>query len=274
MKAKLLVAVPAVALAIAMPATTFAGFYPADRQTYTCEATKPDGTTPCEGADHVVFDSFTNNPKFGDERAFLDGSVNGTNADTVNVKDGDIVTIRAYVHNNADPNKIGEAAAVAKNVRIHVQLPTDSKANQTVVAFISADNASPVTINDTMQLAASGNMTVSYVPGSAQFQHAPDGVNVHTDAVDDSIVTKDGASLGGIKGCFQYSGYVTLKVKVSIPSTPTPPVTPPTTTTTTPAAPTQLVNTGAGSVIGIFAAATAAGAAAYRFVLGRRLSRQ
>jgi hypothetical protein len=272
MKAKLLVAVPAIALSIALPATTFAGFYPADRQTYTCGATRADGTTPCEGADHVVFNSFTNNPVVGDERPFLAGSMNGANVtDTVNVKDGDIVNIRAYVHNNADPNKIGASAAVAKNVRIHVQLPTDSKANQTIVAFISADNANPGTINDTMQLAASGNMTVSYVPGSAKFQHSVDGTTQRLDTVDDTIVSKDGASLGAIKGCFEYSGYVTLQVKVSIPTTPKPPVTPPTTTTTTP---TKLVNTGAGSVIGIFAAATAAGAAAYRVVLGRRLSRQ
>ncbi len=54
-----------------------------------------------------------------------------------------------------------------------------------------------------------------------------------------------------------------------------PVVTPP--TTITPASsvtPSELPNTGAGSVVGMFAAVTAAGAAGYRFVLGRRLSRQ
>jgi hypothetical protein len=38
--------------------------------------------------------------------------------------------------------------------------------------------------------------------------------------------------------------------------------------------PTRLVNTGAGSVAGIFAATTALGAVGYRYFLGRRLSRQ
>lgn len=52
------------------------------------------------------------------------------------------------------------------------------------------------------------------------------------------------------------------------------PTTPPTTTTTTTVAPTRLVNTGAGSVAGIFAATSALGAAGYRYFLGRRLSRQ
>ncbi len=49
------------------------------------------------------------------------------------------------------------------------------------------------------------------------------------------------------------------------PATPSSPSTP---------APTQLVNTGAGNIVGIFAATTAAGAAAYRFMVSRRLSRQ
>lgn len=54
---------------------------------------------------------------------------------------------------------------------------------------------------------------------------------------------------------------------VTPPTTPLPPATPP-------AAPTALVNTGAGNVVGIFAAVTVAAAAAYRFVISRRLSRQ
>ncbi|MEO8104757.1 MAG: hypothetical protein ABI602_00270 [Candidatus Saccharibacteria bacterium] len=53
---------------------------------------------------------------------------------------------------------------------------------------------------------------------------------------------------------------------------PATPVTPPT-TPVTPVA-TVLPNTGAGSVIGIFAATSAVGAVAYRWFLGRRLSRE
>jgi hypothetical protein len=64
---------------------------------------------------------------------------------------------------------------------------------------------------------------------------------------------------------------------VTFSSTAPPTVTPPTTPTppATPAAPpTALVNTGPGSVIGIFAAATIGGAVLYRRLLARRLSRQ
>jgi hypothetical protein len=51
-------------------------------------------------------------------------------------------------------------------------------------------------------------------------------------------------------------------------ATPTAPVTPTTT------APTQLVNTGAGNVIGLFAGATVLGIAGYYFFISRRLSRE
>ncbi len=57
---------------------------------------------------------------------------------------------------------------------------------------------------------------------------------------------------------------------VSFTETPTPPSTPPTTPPVTP--PTQLVNTGAGNVVGIFLAATIAGVVGYHWFIRRRLS--
>jgi hypothetical protein len=67
-------------------------------------------------------------------------------------------------------------------------------------------------------------------------------------------------------------GSITTSTPTTPPTTPpsTPPTTPPTVVTTTP---TSLANTGPGSVIAIFAVATAIGAGAYRWFLGRRLQR-
>ncbi len=264
---KILVAAAVTASMVAMPVTAFASFYPADRQTYTCIT-----PTNCPGADHVQFNSFTNNPVVGDERPFLAGSMNGANvADRIQVKDGDVVTLRAYVHNNADATKTTNT--VARNVRISVLVPTASQKDTNLISFISADNASPKTINDTMSLYGANAFTVNYVPGTAVFSHASDGVNQKTDKVSDAIVTQAGASLGDINGCFAYSGYVTLKVKVSMPTTSTPPTTTTTTTKNTPAAPTTLVKTGAGEVAAIFAAAAAFGVVAYNVVLRRQNAR-
>jgi len=262
------------ATVIAMPLSAYASFYPADRQTYTCV-----NGNQCEGADHVVFNSFVNNPVVGDERPFFAGSLNGANVqDRIKVKDGDVITLRAYVHNNADPNKIGEAAAMAKNVQIRVLVPTAKQGDQNLVAFIKAANANPGTINDTMSLYGDSAFNVNYVPGSAVFTNKPNGQTEVTTKLNDKIISGDGVYLGDIRGCFQYSGYVTLKVKVTMPTTPTPPkppVTPPTTTPpTTPAAPTTLVNAGPGEVAALFAVAMIAGTIGYRQYLSRQLGRQ
>jgi hypothetical protein len=236
---KVATTVAAGAMALIVPVTAFAGYFPADRQTYTC--TTP---TSCTGANHVTFNSFTNNPVVGDERPFLAGSVGGANVvDTVHVKDGDIVTLRAYVHNNADPALIGTAAATAHNVKVHVALPTVSQTNQGVVAFISASNATPGTVNDTMQITGDRAFTVQYVAGSAVWQHKADGVNIVNQSISDNIVSSNGTYLGDVHGCFDYSGYVTIKVKINMPGAPTP-VTPVTPSTPAAAQPTSLPATG------------------------------
>jgi hypothetical protein len=203
--------------AIATTATAFASYFPADRQTYTCIT--PDN---CPGADHVTFDSFTNNPVVGDERPFLAGSLNGANVqDRLQVKDGDQVVVRAYVHNNADATKMGgEANTVAKNVKFKLIVPTASQNDTNIIGFISADNANPAMINDTMSVYGDSNFTLEYVKGSAEFSHKADGVNQITTKLSDDIVN-GGASLGDINGCFAYSGYVTVVVKVHMPTTET-----------------------------------------------------
>ncbi len=263
------IGVSAVVLSVAIPATTFASFYPADRQTYTCST-----PTTCEGADHVTFNSFTNNPVVGDERPFFAGSLNGANVqDRIKVKNGDVIVLRAYVHNNADPNKIGQAAALAKNVKIKVLVPSAKQKDHNLVAFISAANANPGTVNDTMSLYGDKDFTLEYVAGSAKFDHKADGTNMISEKLNDTIVGSNGTYLGDMHGCFQYSGYVTLKVKVNMDKDTPPPVTPPT-TPTTPGAPEELPKTGAGDVVATVAGVTILGAIAHRLFTSRRLSRR
>lgn len=218
MKLKAMILSVVMALGVfATPLTAVAGFFPADRQTYTC--TTP---TQCDGADHVQFNSFTNNPVVGDERPFFAGSLNGANVqDRIKVKDGDEIVLRAYVHNNADPNKIGANAALAKNVKIKVLIPTAKQTDQNLVAFISASNASPAMINDTMSLYGDKAFNLQYVAGSAKFDHKADGINLISEKLNDTVVA-DGTYLGDMHGCFAYSGYVTLRVKVVMDKTPPP----------------------------------------------------
>jgi hypothetical protein len=78
-----------------------------------------------------------------------------------------------------------------------------------------------------------------------------------------------------VNGQTESATSVSCSQSVTFSSTTPPTVTPPTTTTpVTPAAtPTTLVNTGAGSVFGIFAAVSLASTVVYRFIVKKNLSR-
>src|SRR6185436_18200923 len=57
-------------------------------------------------ADHVTFNSITDNPNYGDERTFFDSkdaanTAAGGYADSTKVTNGEEVLLRVYVHNNA-----------------------------------------------------------------------------------------------------------------------------------------------------------------------------
>lgn len=267
----LAIGLAAVAVTASVPATSFAAFGPANRATFTCST-----PTACVGADYVTFNSFTNAPNYGDERAFFDGKdvtdVNGKFTDVMNVKNGQEIHLRVYVHNNADPKRTEAGAAIAKNTTVLVQLPGTKvkKTESFAVANISADNANPGLVNDTLTFRGEKPFTLSYVPGSAKVERRLDGQNWTTQSISDSIVTT-GANLGDWKGCFEYSGFVTLTVKVAM-DTPTTPVTP--TTPATPTTPKSLPKTGPAEVVATVAGVSILGTIAHRLFTSRRLSRQ
>lgn len=206
----------AVAAAVAVPMVTKAGFGP-DRPTKVYK----QGVA---GFDHVTFNSFTNVPGIGDERKFFNGKYPGAGAYSdpmPEVKDGDVLELQVYVHNGADSalNSAPGQPGVAKNTTVRVDLPEGIKKAQQATAYISADNAQPKTVYDTLDFgAANGGMfEVEYVPGSAHIQ----GHNINR-ALPDSIVgagTKIGNNElnGNVPGCFDKVVYVTLKVKVKMP---------------------------------------------------------
>lgn len=179
------------------------------------------------GFDHVTFNSFTNVPGIGDERNFFNGKyadAGSVYSDPMpEVKGGDDLTLEVYVHNNADSSLNASGIGVAKNTTVQVKLPTDVAKSQQATAYITADNASPKQIYDTLDFGAAngGYFSLSYVPGSASVQYADaNGTSVNK-KLSDSIVTsgvKIGPNLDGtVDGCFKYVEYVTLHVKVNVP---------------------------------------------------------
>lgn len=121
-----------------------AGYAPSDRPTYECTTDRR-----CEaGVDHVVFNSYINTSNYGDERAFFDAKPSGHSGpggfrDVLLVQRGDRVTIRVYIHNNAD-------AIAARDTRLTILLPQNPQAKTLAAANIEASNASPQAVSDTV----------------------------------------------------------------------------------------------------------------------------
>ena len=193
-------------------------------------------------ADHVTFNSITDDPSWGDERGFtlikdVTGSENnmdtasaGDFAETAEAKDGHTYMVKMFIHNNAAAN----LNLFANNTRLMAYMPTASGDSAMIQGTIAADNCgantagaagSPCAFWDEAYLIApeDGNdFKVSYVSGSGRYYN---NVSLAADnkdgfALPDSIVTKDGAKVGyeqmdgQMQGCFQYSGYATFLVRV------------------------------------------------------------
>lgn len=196
--------------AIVVPAAVMA--WGPDRPTYTMNMP----------ADHVTFNSITDNPEVGDERNFLtikdaSNTAAGGWQDSVTAQPGHEYLVRLYVHNDASAN----LNLKATNTRAKVNVPTTTGKSVQLGGFVTADNATPKEVWDSASLTGSSDFNVAYVPGSAHLYN-----NVFGQAgakLSDNIVTNTGALLGYDKldgvvpGCFKYAGYVTFKVKVQAP---------------------------------------------------------
>ena len=169
-------------------------------------------------ADYITFNSITNNPVIGgDEKDFVGIREVGSNAKWTNnmkIQNGKEYYVRMYVHNNAASN----LNLVAENVVAKLNVPTTTAKNVTVQGQISASNAKPNTVWDEATFSSDNDFNLAYVAGSALFENNGMG----TTKLPDSIVNNTGAKLGydkldgKIPGCFQYAGYVTVKVKAQV----------------------------------------------------------
>lgn len=164
--------------------------------------------------DTITFNSISNG-KIGDEKNFVGAKVAGAtvetwNANTIDVKDGETYTIRLFVHNNSPKGM----DAIAKGVKATFSIPTTASKSLTIVGYLDSSNANPGRYWDEVTLNASENIYLEYVEGSAKYDN-----NKGTFSLSDKVITS-GATLGytsmdgEIPGCYEYSGVVTINVKV------------------------------------------------------------
>ena len=200
-----------------------------------------------------VFNSFVNTPTYGDERNFGriapvtpgQSPVEANFSEEITAESGKEYWVRTFVHNNANQNTNclenekdangrcttinPNAPGVAKNTRVRIAIAEGIANGVDVMSYISADNAvnkngqpmrtvwDPSTlVNDTQRF------SVSYVPGSAVLYNPANqsGLNLPNG---DAIVSAAGVPIGfdqmnvNVPGCFEFSAYVYVKVKVSAP---------------------------------------------------------
>ena len=212
---KLISAVVSVLVLVGFTAGAMAGFGP-DRPTIAW-------TNNGQGFDHVTFNSFTGVPSVGDERDFVRGvqvARDGQWTDPVaGVTQDAEIEAKVFIHNGAAPalNDQPGNPGVAKNVTVKVALPSGSKTAQQINASITADNAKPGTVTDTLDLtgADGGAFEVEYVAGSGKLHK--NGATTALTAAQEQAMIAGGVNLGDQKGCFEFIQEITFRVKVKMP---------------------------------------------------------
>ena len=214
---KLTALIAIIASAIIIPATLFA--WGPSRPTYTI----------ANPADHVTFNSITDNPSHGDERNFVQvrdaNSGNETYADSISLTTGHEYVVYVYYHNNAASNLNASGVGIANGAYVQAQIPavvTNGNTDTKAVGYVGAVNANPGVVWDDISFSntTGGDIALRYVPGSATI-HNFGATNGQT--MSDNIITT-GASLGYnaldgvVPGCNEYAGYVTFRVVADQPN--------------------------------------------------------
>ena len=179
------------------------------RPSYTLDQINDDAL-----GDTITFNSISNG-KIGDEKNFVGAKVAGAsvstwNANSIDVKDGETYTIRLFVHNNSPRGM----EAIAHNVRANFSIPTTVAKSHTIIGYLNSSNANPGTYWDEVTLNSDSDFYLEYVDGSANYNN-----NVGDFKLPNEVITS-GATLGytsmngDIPGCYEYSGVVTIDVKV------------------------------------------------------------
>lgn len=185
-----------------------------ERPTYTWQ-------TP---ADHVTFNSITDNPSIGDERNFVRIKKYGTEEkyrDSIDLEVGAEYEVGIWYHNDASANLNASGKGMANNVRLRVEEPGKVNGGHAgeIKGVISSTNASPAEVWDTAYVHSKSTVLLRYVANSATLHNLgnANGQILSSEA----MFGKEGAKLahsvkywGDIPGCNEYAGYVTYRFKV------------------------------------------------------------
>lgn len=188
-----------------------------ERPTYTME----------NPADHVTFNSITNNSAIGDEREFVrivDKAAGGKYVTEMEIEANKDYEVYIYYHNNASRtlnDKAHNYKGVAYNTKLATDFPSKLAAGERgqVYASISSPTATPEKVWDEAFITAKEDMTLHYVTGSAKIHNSWDtnGAIVPT-----YMFSPEGTYLGMnelngmIFGCGKFSGHIIYTIRTKI----------------------------------------------------------
>lgn len=164
----------------------------------------------------ITFNSIIKDGKIGDERNFVgarltNGNSSVYNANEIDVEDGQVYTIRLYVHNNSP---LAEKA-IAKGVGVSFSLPTAVAKSQTIIGYLDADApVTPTRYFDEVTLKSSDDFYIEYVQGSAQYRNENGTFKLADTVINGKTLVGYESMNGEIPGCFKYDGEATIQVKV------------------------------------------------------------
>ncbi|MDO4220449.1 MAG: hypothetical protein Q4D22_04460 [Candidatus Saccharibacteria bacterium] len=194
-------------LTIFMPAAGLA--WGPERDTFTLESP----------ADHVTFNSITNNNVLGDERNFVrvaEVGANGTFTDELKIEPGKEYEVYIGYHNNAASNLNASGVGMALDVRISSQFPGTVSASKKgkVSAIISSSNATPKEVWDEAYFTtdSEADVVLKYVENSATIYNG--GQLNGTKLGGEYLFSEKGIYIGYntlsgyLPGCAEYSGHI------------------------------------------------------------------
>lgn len=185
------------------------------RPTFPC-----DDEGLCRGSDHVSLNSTVNTPVYGDERFFLSAKVEGEVGgveDRLEVEPGDVVQLRILVANDGDPNRPHLRLLLARGLSGRVELPRDPAAEAKIVAWVTADNAVPTQVYDSLVLAGDEPFVLHPVGDSAGLQNAahPRGLQLPDALFGEGALLGYRRLDGQLDTCMCHIGVILAKVVVA-----------------------------------------------------------
>ncbi|MCP4305933.1 MAG: hypothetical protein GY788_13865 [bacterium] len=146
-----------------------------------------------EPATYATLNSITDNPAYGDERAFFDvrdvDDEGGRYCNSMQVSDGEVLRLRTYIQNSAAPNLDAQALDTTLTL-VADERPSSA---QVVRSELTSSTTSPEVVYDAVFLVAPSTFRIDYIPGSAMAYS-----NAHRDGIGlpDTIWEGSGARLG------------------------------------------------------------------------------